>query len=323
MLEGGGSSGSGPSSNQLERSKTVGEAHLKEDERQLETAEATTRDMRWRALENYGKALVESDDHDDKILRFTALWLAHADDDDLNRKLRKAVKAIPSHKFVFLAYQLSARLSDPVEPTPFSKAVRELVERLCTDHPYHSVFPVNALRDITSSVSSSSKSSRSSRRSSTAPTEANVSNKSRAQAANDVIAKVRVKPALSARISAIELACDAYREWAEVDLKASANNYTNGPKGAVKKGLLVILKSAKIVSELRNLPIPVTSYDLAVDPTCRYEPGSFPSIVKYKETFQNAGGMNMPKIVWCIGSDGVEYKQLVSRARYRVSKSGG
>lgn len=300
-------SSSGPSSNQLEKSRSAGEAQLKEDQRQLELAEQATVDMRWRALENYGKALSESDEHDDKMLRFCALWLAHSTDNDLNSKLKPLLASIPSHKFVFLAYQLSARLSKPSSPTPFSKAIHRLVVRLCTDHPFHSLFPVNALRDAAGQAAPT-KGGRS-RRSSTAPVDSN-SNNGRAQAANDVVEKVKRVPSLQARVEAIDLACDAYREWADYNILITPYLVPGSTK-SVKKGFLPIAKSTLLKKQMLNLPIPVTTFNLLVDVNCLYDPSSFPSIAKYADTFRNAGGINMPKIVVCIGNDGKEYTQLV------------
>lgn len=299
---------SGASSHQLERSKAAAQQHLDEDARQLADAVATANNMLQRALENYANALAESNEHDDKVLRFVALWLAHSDDDHLNKSLAPLVKTIPSHKFVFLAYQLSARISKPTRATPFSETILKLVTKLCTDHPFHSIFPVDALRDTAGSSGSSR-----GRRSSTAPSESNLSNRNRAQAANEVIDKVKRVKTLVVRVEAIELACEAYREWADVDLRAKNSGWTAGTKGVVKKGLLKITPSAKILTSVRKLPIPVTSFNLPVDPTCTYDPKTFPTIVRYRDVFENAGGINMPKIMWCIGDDGVEYKQLVGR----------
>lgn len=296
----------GASSHQLERSRNATQQHLEEDERQLAQDVAATNTMLQRALENYANALAESDEHDDKVLRFVALWLAHSDNDDLNKSLAPLLKTIPSHKFVFLAYQLSARISKPTRSTPFSDAILKLVTKLCTDHPFHSIFPVNALRDTAGSSSSSR-----GRRSSTAPSDSSLSNRNRAQAANEVIDKVKRVKDLVVRVEAIELACEAYREWADVDIRSKNLGWTTGSKGIVKKGLLKITPSAKILTSVRKLPIPVTSFNLPVDPTCTYDPKTFPTIVKYRDVFENAGGINMPKIMWCIGDDGVEYKQLV------------
>ncbi|GAA5930447.1 DNA-binding protein kinase TEL1 [Sporobolomyces koalae] len=287
-------------SNKLERSKLQAKAHLVEDRQQLEEAERTTRNMLSRAIENYSRALAESDGANDKVFRFCALWLAHADSEELHVLLKPLLAAIPSHKFVFLAYQLSARLSVPSRPSTSAKNIRRLVQRLCKEHTFHAFFPIHALREAPSQ-------SKSSRRSST--TKGDIPKNSRAQAAADVIEHVKEDDRLRSRIESLELACDAYGEWAAFRLKDSAHYVDN--RGAIKKGELKILPSMRIRSKLNDQPIPVSTFDLPIDPTGQYPDGSFPHIVGYAEYFDTAGGIHVPKIVTCLGSDGKHYRQLL------------
>ncbi|GAA5937662.1 hypothetical protein JCM1841_000247 [Sporobolomyces salmonicolor] len=289
------------SSGQLERSRKTGEAHLEDDRRQLEEAEQTTNSMLWRALENYARALTDSDDHDDQVFRFCALWLAHADDDDLHARLKPLLTVIPSHKFVFLAYQLSARLSETSsQPSHFAKNIRRLVFRLVTDHPFHAFFPVYALCEAAPPVKAS-------RRSSTVR-EA-VPKNPRAYAALDIIDQVKKSAQLRARIESLELACESYGEWAGFDVKNHAQYQDS--RGRFRSGALPIVRSMKLKTKLVNLPIPVSTYDLPIDPTGRYDDATFPHLVKYDDNFDTAGGIHTPKIVTCRGSDGKAYKQLV------------
>lgn len=299
-------------SGDLKRTKRQAEEHLEDDRRQLEEAQQLARDMLWRALDSYAQCLTASDKHDDRIYRFCALWLACADDEDLHARLKQPLANVPSHKFVFLAYQLSARLIKNPKPSPSSANISSLVFRLCTQHPFHSLYPVQSLRAPDAATNASG---RFSRRSSTSR-ESSVgvgSNNSRAQAATDILEKARRNERLRPRIEAVELACAAYAEWASFDLKSHGPYLVNSSDSRVlKKGPLPIAKTLKIKTHVRDLPIPVTTYDLAVDPTGTYADSTFPSIVKYDDYFDTAGGIHLPKIVVCRGSDGVAYKQLVS-----------
>lgn len=305
----------GPSNTDLRRSKEEGAAQLKEDQRQLEVEEEQARSMRWRAVEHYGKALAESDAHNDKILRFIAIWLAHSDDNKLCGDINSLVKKIPTWKFVSLAYQLSARLDTPVQPTEFSSGILQLVSRLCLDHTFHVAFAVNGLRETTRSFNGGSPANGSSRsrRSSTAVSESSESilKSGRAQAASEVINKAKKASKRSkSRLDAIELVSDAYREWAEHSLAGLGGVKDNG---AVKTGVdYQIPKDILLMSHIKNLPIPISTATLALDTTCRYDDTAFVHIVKYQDTFRNAGGINRPRIVRCVGSDGRFYKELVS-----------
>ncbi|GAA5890089.1 hypothetical protein JCM6882_009223 [Rhodosporidiobolus microsporus] len=291
------------SSGQLERSKQSAKQHLEEDERQVQEAERATRNMLWRSLENYAKALAVSSEYDDKVFRLCALWLAHADNpdyDSIHAQLKPLLDDIPSFKFVFLAYQLSARLTKSAQPTPSAKNVQRLVQRLCIEHPFHALYPVNALRDTPPQKST--------RRSSSTRNDFTSKN-SRAEAASEIIEKVKKRDSMRERVEAVELALDAYAEWAEVDIKN--NPAFKDQRGRLRKVNLPILRGMRIKTKVNNLPIPVTTYDLPVDPDGRYDTATFPTIVRYDDTFDTAGGIHLPKIMICRGSDGRAYKQLL------------
>jgi len=71
----------------------------------------------------------------------------------------------------------------------------------------------------------------------------------------------------------------------------------------------------KIPEELRirkvqKVQVPVVSVDTPLDYTLRYDNCVW--IERYEDTFEPAGGLNVPKISICHGSDGEKYKQLVS-----------
>lgn len=307
-------------SGDLKRSRRQAEEHVRDDRRQLEEAQQLARDMLWRALENYSLCLTATDSHDDHVYRFCALWLSCADDDEMQNKLKQSLADVPSHKFVFLAYQLSARLTKSPKPTNAAVNIHSLVFRLCVQHPFHTLYPVHSLRSADGPAPSTG---RSSRRSSTSR-ESSVglgTNNSRAQAASEIFEKARRDVRLRPRIEAVELVCAASAEWAAFDLKAHAPYVTNpsSESRSLKKGPLPIVKNLKIKSHVRDLPIPVTTYHLPVDPTGHYEDGSFPSIVSYDDYFETAGGIHLPKIVVCRGSDGLAYKQLVSPASLHCS----
>lgn len=294
---------------QLEKGKTDGISHLKTDLQQVEEAEELTNLMLRQALENYAKALTSSEEHNDYVFRFCALWLAHADDDDLHANLSPLLKEIPSHKFVFLSYQLSARLAKQASPTPFSKNVSKIVLRLCSDHPFHSLFAVHALR-LVRPGHASAPSARSKPRRSSETSFATLGGvqTARSKAAEEIFARVKQIGELTTKVMALERSCDAYVEWAALRVQDMPIYLQPGTK-SVKKSALKIQKSIKLLSDLRDLPIPVATYTIPVDLTLQYK--NLPCISHYGETFRSPGGVHVPKLVTCFGNDGKEYKQLV------------
>ena len=69
------------------------------------------------------------------------------------------------------------------------------------------------------------------------------------------------------------------------------------------------IPSEMAIVSLQKLKIPVLTADTKIDCTLKYQ--DIVSIERYSKTFDTAGGVNLPKICTCIGSDGQRYKQLV------------
>ena len=49
--------------------------------------------------------------------------------------------------------------------------------------------------------------------------------------------------------------------------------------------------------------------NVQVDPTCRYD--NVPFVVKFNKSYRLVGGLNLPKIISYVGSDGISRRQLV------------
>lgn len=302
---------------ELRKVKDDAERAISAETVQLQEVKETVSVMLRQALTNYARALVASNGKDDDILRFTSLWLANADDDDLNEKtVSGLVVSIPSHKFVFLFHQLSARLDNAQNDSPFVKVINSLVARICSEHPFHSLYQINALRSSEAALpASSSSSSGRTRRSSTTsagstPASGSNQNIPRALAADAILEKVsKLKSRLKVRVAAVKRVCSAYIQWADHPLKSNPG-FVHKSSRNIRKDLLELPKGL-LITALSNEPIPVTTYDLPFDLTWNYDTSSYPTITKYYSKFSYPGGITAPKIVKCIGSDGKYYTQLV------------
>ncbi|PUZ57625.1 hypothetical protein GQ55_5G446600 [Panicum hallii var. hallii] len=56
--------------------------------------------------------------------------------------------------------------------------------------------------------------------------------------------------------------------------------------------------------------VPVVTATVPVDPSCRYEVGSFPHFSGLADSIMIMNGINAPKVIECFGSDGNKYRQL-------------
>ncbi|KAI0343274.1 hypothetical protein BDW22DRAFT_1329401 [Trametopsis cervina] len=245
------------------------------------------------AIEMYSLCLASTDAFDDDgAIRLCSLWFANFDttDKDLPLKIGTAVAQIPSHKFVFLAHQLSARLSDDNGQSHNQSNLRNVIFRMCREHPFHALFPVYCLQPGEHSAES---------RGPSAQDQPN-SQALRASAAASIVSRLRSDLSCAKRVGAVLLVCNASLEWAKFPIKRMAST-------APKKKTFDIPKQVAI-RKLENVEVPVITRHTPLDPTTRYENNVW--IKAYESTFDIAGGVNLPKICRCVGSDGKKYKQL-------------
>nr|KYP35766.1 Serine/threonine-protein kinase ATM [Cajanus cajan] len=73
-------------------------------------------------------------------------------------------------------------------------------------------------------------------------------------------------------------------------------------------------KKVTLPRDLRNLPVlelvPVVTATISVDHSCQYHEGTFPYFKGLADSVMIMNGINAPKVVECLGSDGHRYRQL-------------
>ena len=115
------------------------------------------------------------------------------------------------------------------------------------------------------------------------------------KAARSLLAKLQTKnPTL---VQSMEKLCNAYIDVACYDVSAYKTI-----RDAIK-----FPPSCPLLKFDGKVAIPTV--DLDVDRTCQYE--HILCLCQFEPFFQLAGGVNLPKIVTCIGSDGKRRKQLI------------
>ncbi|KLO07453.1 hypothetical protein SCHPADRAFT_1001651 [Schizopora paradoxa] len=242
------------------------------------------------AIEMLSHALCASDTFDgDASIRLCSLWLSNFKTTTLDKTIKTSLERVPSRKLVFLAHQLSARLTDSNDASVNQLALRALVLRMGSEHPFHSLYQVYALQS----------SDTASRRTSTTISET-FSQRERANAASNIFDRLLSAPGPSSRVRDLQKLCEAYIEWANFPVKKN-------PLYSESKKPFKVPAHMKI-RKISNLPIPVTTYHTPLDPTMRYD--NLVWIEGYADQFDLAGGVHFPKISLCKGSDGNTYKQL-------------
>lgn len=186
---------------------------------------------------------------------------------------------------------------------PHSQAnLQRLILRMCKEHPFHSLYQVYCLNP---DMSQTFGSRRNSGRHSTAPQ----NQTERAAAAQDTFDRLKQEEPSATRVRDVELLCNACVEWATYGIK-------DNRQYKVRFGTLFGVPDIAL-RNLKDIKVPVMTCHVPIDPTMRYEDCVW--IHRYETKFYIAGGLNCPKIIECIGSDGQKYRQLV---RFQNAFSG-
>lgn len=173
---------------------------------------------------------------------------------------------------------------------------------MCQEHPFHSLYQVYCLNPDQPKPGTR----RHSGRHSTPPIQ-----NERAAAAADIFDKLKQEEPSAKRVKDVEILCSACVEWAMYPLKDNRlykvqTTQFNVPDVHLRR--------------LKDIKVPVMTCHLPIDPTMRYEDCVW--INRYETRFSLIGGINMPKVIDCMGTDGRKYKQLVRcQNAFRLSQT--
>ncbi|KAF7309769.1 Serine/threonine-protein kinase Tel1 [Mycena indigotica] len=255
------------------------------------------------AIDMHSRALATSSEHDgDGPIRLCSLWFENfeANSNDFQKRVARALERTPSSKLVFLAHQLTARLAKSSGLN--QDTLQNVVMRMCVEHPFHSLYQVFSLLPTEQQeyiIPTGRRSSNRPTQPSTPPTPLSDSAMSRALAASSIFQRLRADGRCSERLKQVEQLAIACLQWARYEIK-------NKPD--ILSARIKQIPSEVVLRKISNLEVPVITHSTPLDPTLRYDQCVF--IDKYEQTFDTAGGINLPKITKCVGSDGARYKQL-------------
>ncbi|XP_041851361.1 serine-protein kinase ATM isoform X1 [Melanotaenia boesemani] len=270
---------------------------LELDEKALSNLRSDRQRFLCKAVENYIQCLEQGEEHDTWVFRLASLWLENADIKVVNDMMKKGVKQIPSYKFLPLMYQLAARMGTKMatgisEDNGFHVVLNDLICKASLEHPHHTLFIifalVNANKDENFCRTRLSKSS---------PQQPSPFDLERSDVARKIISVIRKKRA--EMIRGIERLCDAYITLA----------YMDASRHKTEKRAIPIPADQPImqIKDLEEVVIP--TMEIKVDPSGCYD--NLVTIRSFIPHYHLAGGVNLPKIIDCVGSDGKSRRQLV------------
>ncbi|XP_076969163.1 serine-protein kinase ATM isoform X2 [Tamandua tetradactyla] len=252
-----------------------------------------------KAVENYINCLFSGEEHDMWVFRLCSLWLENSGVSEVNGMMKRVGMKIPSYKFLPLMYQLAARMGTKMMGgLGFHEVLNDLISRISMDHPHHTLFIILALANANKDeFLTKLEAARRSRITKNVPKQSSQLDEDRTEAANKIIHTIKSRRPQMVRN--VEALCDAYIILANLD----AAQWKTQRKG-------INIPADQPITKLKNLEdVVVPTMEIKVDPTGAY--GNLVTVQSFKTEFRLAGGLNLPKIIDCIGSDGKERRQLV------------
>ena len=250
------------------------------DNREYQRLREERRALLSQSLENYLLCLQASDEYDNDVLRFSALWLEYSEEEAANAAVKKQLKHVASRKFANLIHQWTSRQLD--KDDEFQSLLSALILRICSDHPFHGMYHL-----FTSSKSRGVK---------------DHAALSRNAAALKVVSELKTHPRTGPTWIAVHNSNVNYVRFATERMEKA--------KQGMKMALSQTPVGRKLEQDIRSNNIPPPTMKIELRPDCDYS--SIPTIHKYSANFAFASGISMPKIVTAVASDGRKYKQLVS-----------
>ena len=175
--------------------------------------------------------------------------------------------------------------------------LQRLIIRMCREHPFHSLYQVYCLQPDHPNATTANR-RHSSRYSLSTQTE-------RGAAASSIFDRLRGDQSVEHRVRDVERLCDACLEWAKYPI-AKESRYKKAKSNRFK------IPESLFIRNIAQLKVPVTTTHTPLDLTMKYQDCVW--IDHYEPTFTTAGGINLPKVSICHGSDGQKYKQLVRKS---------
>ncbi|XP_047965261.1 serine/threonine-protein kinase ATM [Salvia hispanica] len=239
------------------------------------------------ALEGYKRCLVVGEKYDVRaVFRLVSLWFSLSNRQIVVDSMLSTIKEVQSYKFVLLVYQIASRIGgtkDSLGPTNFQFALLSLVKKISIDHPYHTIFQLLALAH-----GDRIKDKQRSRNSFVVDFDKKI-------AAEDLLKELSSYH--GATIIQMKQMVEIYIKLAEMETKREDANKR-----------VPLPRDLRSVRELVRVPV-VTS-NIPVDRTCQYAEGFFPHFRGLVDSVTVMNGINAPKRVECLGSDGNKYRQL-------------
>ncbi|CAL7943643.1 unnamed protein product [Xylocopa violacea] len=233
------------------------------------------------ALKYYLTVLQFSESYNLLIFRTVALWLDHKHKQEVNELLQQNLGKIPSFKFIPLVPQLAAHVNNDINE--FSEKINNIMKRCALEHPHHTLPVLLGLKNLYGD------------------NDFNINREGKTLEPRILGAQKLLKELSGTSINLIILEMEKLSH--ALVMLANLATTTN------KCSIIKIPRNQEIlkIKNFENIFVPTLSIN--VKSTNNYN--TVIGISKYIETYETVGGINTPKKLICIGTDGIRRYQLI------------
>ncbi|RLN10887.1 hypothetical protein BBO99_00004780 [Phytophthora kernoviae] len=242
------------------------------------------------------------------VFRVLSLWFNNQRKADINRIVaEEVIDVVPSYKFVPLSYQIISRVSSIIDGDTFQAALRKLVMKLSEQHPHHTLVQLIALKNSGAVEGKGALQFR---------TNVGDAKSEGAKVYLDELQRTEQRELLAS----LDIMADAYVQLALLDTRQYHTQKKKIPLSKVqiiapnstKTGTVAFDQCLRDRSRRANrvvMPAVLTSR-IAPQPDMDYS--NVARMLSFEPQFSiTDSGIHRPKIIYCYGSDGHRYKQLV------------
>ncbi|KAI9087642.1 hypothetical protein K1719_030512 [Acacia pycnantha] len=239
------------------------------------------------ALEGYKHCLVTGNKYDVRVVfRLVSLWFSLSSRKNVVNSMLSTIDEVQSFKFLPLVYQIASRMGsskDDQGTYNFQFALVSLVKKMAIDHPYHTILHLLGLAN---------------------GDRIKDNQRSRSSFVVDMDKKLAAENLLHELLSYHGAIIQQTRQMVEIYIKLAEMQTRREDMD----------KRVTLPRELRSIPalelVPVVTATVPIDYSCQYHDGTFPYFKGLEDSAKIMNGINAPKVVECLGSDGCKYRQL-------------
>lgn len=273
------------------------------------------------ALSSYGKGLALSPKAELAVVfRLLSLWFSNQLKSDTNRVMQEVISEVPSYKFVPLSYQIMSRIGSASSgslsrsradaSSTFQRVLRTLVLKLCEEHPHHALVQLIALKNSGDVEGKGALEFRT-----------NVGD-AKAEDARQYLDELR-KTSQRELLESLDILSKAYIQLALFDTREYNNKAKKIPFSKVPITGLHPGNTQQAISFdhcLRdrtrrgavNRAVMPGVLTCSVPPRADMDYSGVVRVLSFEPMFSiTDSGIHRPKIIYCYGSNGKRFKQLV------------